>query len=114
MTDERILIVGGGIGGLAAANAFSQAGYEVSVFEQAAELREIGVQTNAMKALASFGRDEAVRAEAEQLEHYEYWSWKGKRLVHWPQGDIGRRLGAPNVVIHRADLQSALLDGLEP
>lgn len=118
MTDERVLVVGGGIGGLATANAFSKAGYDVRVFEQASELTEIGaaigIQTNAIKALASFGRDEAVRSRGEQLEFYEYWSWSGKRLVHWPQGDIGRRLGAPNVVIHRADLQFALLEGLDP
>lgn len=118
MSDDRILIAGGGIGGLATANAFSKAGYEVAVFEQATELREIGaaigIQTNAMKALRSFGRDKAVEENGEQLEHYEYWSWRNKRLVNWPQGDIGRKLGAPNVVIHRADLQKVLLDGLAP
>lgn len=118
MSEERILIAGGGIGGLATANAFAKAGHEVVVFEQAEELREIGaaigVQTNAMKALRSFGREDAVHACGVRLEHYEYFSWRGKRLVSWPQGDIGRKLGADNVVVHRADLQKALLEGLDP
>ncbi len=38
----KALVVGGGIGGLAAAIALRRAGLEVSVFEQAEELREIG------------------------------------------------------------------------
>ena len=38
----RVAIIGGGIGGLTAANALSRAGIEVTVYEAAAELREIG------------------------------------------------------------------------
>jgi len=38
----RVAIVGGGIGGLTAANALSRAGIEVAVYEAAAELKEIG------------------------------------------------------------------------
>ncbi len=40
--DNTILLVGGGIGGMAAALALSQAGYEVDLMEQAPELGEIG------------------------------------------------------------------------
>ena len=38
----RVAIIGGGIGGLTAANALSRAGIEVAVYEAAAELEEIG------------------------------------------------------------------------
>ena len=38
----RVAIIGGGIGGLTAANALSRAGVEVAVYEAAAELKEIG------------------------------------------------------------------------
>ena len=37
----RVAIIGGGIGGLTAANALSRAGIEMAVYEAAAELREI-------------------------------------------------------------------------
>jgi 2-polyprenyl-6-methoxyphenol hydroxylase-like FAD-dependent oxidoreductase len=51
----RVAIIGGGIGGLTAANALSRAGIETAVYEAAAELREIGagvaLHPNAMKVL---------------------------------------------------------------
>src|SRR5436189_2856 len=55
----RVAIIGGGIGGLTAANALSRAGIEVAVYEAAAELREIGagvaLHPNAMKVLRAIG-----------------------------------------------------------
>jgi salicylate hydroxylase len=42
MTKVRVLIAGGGIGGLTAAIALIQRGFEVLVYEQASELREFG------------------------------------------------------------------------
>jgi salicylate hydroxylase len=38
----RILIAGAGIGGIVAALALLQRGFAVSLYEQAAELRELG------------------------------------------------------------------------
>ena len=40
--EEKIVIVGGGIGGLTTALALRRKGFDVAVFEQADELREIG------------------------------------------------------------------------
>src|SRR3990172_8166649 len=42
MGADPVLVVGGGIGGLAAALAFARKGVAVRVFEQGAEFREIG------------------------------------------------------------------------
>ena len=64
----RVAIIGGGIGGLTAANALSRAGIEVAVYEAAAELREIGagvaLHPNAMKVLRAIGVEDGVRAVA--------------------------------------------------
>ena len=64
----RVAIIGGGIGGLTAANALSQAGIEVAVHEAAAELKEIGagvaLHPNAMKVLRALGVEDKVRRVA--------------------------------------------------
>ena len=61
----RVAIIGGGIGGLTAANALRRAGVEVSVYEAAGELKEIGagvaLHANAMRVLRFIGVEEAVR-----------------------------------------------------
>ena len=65
---SQISIVGGGIGGLTAALALQHFGYQVSVFEQADELREIGagvtITPNAMHALNFLGVGKRVAQEA--------------------------------------------------
>src|SRR5215475_10019937 len=64
----RIAIIGGGIGGLAAARALLQRGIEVTVYEQASRISEFGagvvMTPNAMKALRSLGLEGAVQAVA--------------------------------------------------
>jgi 2-polyprenyl-6-methoxyphenol hydroxylase-like FAD-dependent oxidoreductase len=117
MTDDNtVLVAGGGIGGLAVANSLLHAGVPVVVLEQAAELTEIGaaigVQTNAVRALRHIGLADRLIGTGVPIEYYEYYSWRGRRLVRWSQGEIGRRLGEPTVVVHRADLQRTLLQSL--
>jgi salicylate hydroxylase len=67
----RVAIIGGGIGGLTAANALSRAGIEVAVYEAAAELKEIGagvaLHPNAMKVLRAIGLEAARRGLARRL-----------------------------------------------
>src|SRR3974390_2131118 len=64
----RVAVIGGGIGGLAAARALCLRGFEVAIYEAAPELREIGAGValgpNAMKVLRSLGLEEDVRAVA--------------------------------------------------
>src|SRR5215207_6702285 len=65
----RVAIIGGGIGGVAAANALLQRGGDVRVYEQAAALTEVGagvaIQPNGIKLLRRLGvGDEMVRSGA--------------------------------------------------
>ena len=59
----RVIIVGGGIGGITAAIALKQQGIDVEVYERAAELKEVGAGVslwpNALKALHQLGMKDA-------------------------------------------------------
>ncbi|HST53543.1 MAG TPA: FAD-dependent monooxygenase [Pyrinomonadaceae bacterium] len=110
----RIVIVGGGIGGLSAALALRREGFEPKVFEQAPALLEAGaaiaVWPNAMRVLRSLGVGDAV-AERGGLLKRARWLDRGGGLYNqlsFPDEDV------PGVALHRADLQGALLRALPP
>ena len=108
----RIAIIGGGIGGLTAALALRQFGFEPKVFEQAPLLLEVGAAIimwpNAMRVLNRLGLAESVRRHAGVVEQTQWLHRDGRQLNHvvLPTSD------APAVVIHRAHLQTALLSAL--
>jgi len=113
----RVAIIGGGIGGLTAANALSQAGIEVAVYEAAAELREIGagvaLHPNAMKVLRAVGVEGSVRAVAGQASWQVMRNWKTGRVI----GKTSREqqaasFGITGATVHRADLLGVLAGAL--
>ena len=81
----RVAIIGGGIGGLTAANALSRAGIETAVYEAAAELREIGagvaLHPNAMKVLRAIGVEDGVRKVAGRSQWQVMCNWKTGRVI---------------------------------
>jgi len=107
----RIAIVGGGLGGLAAALFLSKAGLDATVYEQAPELREVGagivVSPNMVRPLSKLGLADKLRVFAVRLESaWEFRRWKdGRVLFAQPMGAECLRLyGAHCYVAHRADL----------
>lgn len=103
----RVLVVGGGIGGLTAALCLIQRGFGVDAHEQAAAFREVGaglqLGPNAMKVFDGLGlSDEIVRAgvlpEAIELRDGETGETTFRLSIR------EKRYGAPYVHIHRADL----------
>ena len=104
----HVSIIGGGIGGLATACALQRQGIQVTLFERNPELREIGagltLWANGVQMLWQLGLADALAAVSAPLTHFECWSWRGKRLGSMRLDTIERRVGAPSIGIHRADL----------
>ena len=115
MTSRPVLIAGAGIGGLTAALALAQRGFAVAVFDQAERLEEIGagiqLSPNASRILIALGLDERLQRHVVAPEELRIMSAQGAQmLARAPLGaSAGQRYGAPYWVIHRGDLQAALL-----
>ena len=113
----RLLVAGGGIGGIAAALALVRRGFAVKVLEQAAELGEIGagiqLGPNAFAAFDALGIGEIARAKAVYTDEMVMHDALDETLVgRIPTGEAFRkRFGNPYAVIHRADVHGSLLEG---
>ncbi len=112
--NPRIAIIGGGIAGLAAAVALHRRGIEVTVYEQAPALSEIGagvqMTPNAMNALRVLGLEESAIEVAFEPESQVLRSWKSGRVIYRApiRGVFRERFGAPLCSFHRADLLAVL------
>jgi salicylate hydroxylase len=111
----RVAVVGAGLGGLAAALFMQRAGLDVTVYEQALELREVGagivVSPNMVRVLDKLGLAQRLSAFAVRLESaWEFRRWQdGQVLFVQPMGEHCRRLyGTDCFVAHRADLLALL------
>jgi salicylate hydroxylase len=114
----HVLIAGAGIGGLSAALALLQRGFDVDVYEQAPKLEEVGagvqLSPNATRALHSM----EVLAALEQLSC----TAEGKEVRHWKTGDTWKlfdlgaeaieRYGFPYLTVWRPDLLDVLAAGV--
>jgi len=114
--DQQILIVGGGIGGLAAALALARAGIASQVIEQAAEFKEIGagiqLGPNVFWMFDILGLTEAVNALAVFPDNLIMMdSVSGEEVTRVPlTGQFHQHFKHPYALIHRADLHRVLLE----
>src|SRR5579859_4236201 len=104
----RIAIVGGGLAGLAAANALKTFGIAAEVFEQAPQLGEIGAAVNAspqaVKALQAIGVGDKIAAVGHRSPGiYTRNMQTGEFLEFTDRFELAKRYGAPYYSFHRAD-----------
>ena len=113
-----IAIVGGGLAGLAAADALAAFGFEAEVFEQAPSLAEIGaginISSQAVKALRAIGLGDKLAAVANVHPGiFTRDMHTGEQLEFRDGRAAAVRYGAPFYTFHRADLMNALASGID-
>lgn len=113
-----LIIIGAGIGGLAAAACLLQDGHRVRVYEQAVSLGEVGagiqMSANAVKVLDHLGLRARLAPTAVRPKAFEFRRFDSGELLHRiPLGEQHERAhGAPYFQIHRSDLHRALQDAV--
>src|SRR6185295_1261716 len=111
---RRMLIAGGGIAGLTAALAALKRGIDVQVYEQAAELKEVGagvqLAANGTRVLYALGIGDELKALSCEAQAKEIRLWNTGET--WKLFDLGpvsvERYGAPYFTVYRPDLLDVL------
>jgi salicylate hydroxylase len=115
----KVLVAGGGIGGLSAALACTRAGAQVALFERGAEFSEFGagiqLSPNVVKVLYGWGLQQALAAVAAFPDRLQVRSASSGTVLGMLRlgEEIARRYGFPYLTIHRADLHALLLAALQ-
>jgi salicylate hydroxylase len=116
----RVIVVGAGIGGLAAAVSLRRGGHEVTVFEQTPRFTEVGagiqLAPNATRELRRLGLLDAVAAQSARPTATSFRSWSdGSEICSYALGRAAEEeFGAPYLQVHRADLRDALATAVPP
>jgi len=112
---RTLAIAGAGIGGLTAALALHRIGYRIILFEREAQLTQAGagiqLSPNASRILIDLGLEPLLSSAAMTPQAINIINARsGRAIVRIPLGDkMSGRYGAPYWLMHRADLQAALL-----
>ncbi|MFI9583224.1 FAD-dependent monooxygenase [Streptomyces sp. NPDC052236] len=108
MTTPRAVVIGSGIGGLTAAVALCQSGWQVTVLERAPSLEPvgagIGLAPNGQRALDVIGLGDDLRDLAAWQGDGGMRNPRGRWLARTSSAAAAERFGGPLVMVHRATL----------
>jgi 2-polyprenyl-6-methoxyphenol hydroxylase-like FAD-dependent oxidoreductase len=114
----RAVVIGAGVGGLAAGAALQQRGWDVSVLERSEALEAVGaglaLAPNALKALDVLGVGDQVRAQSALQGEAGIVRTDGRWISRTSAATAEARYGDPTVVLHRAALVDLLAGVLKP
>jgi salicylate hydroxylase len=115
---NKVVVVGGGIGGLVTTLALLKHGMDVDVYEQSTQLGEVGagiqISPNGTRVLLALGLEEPLRRIAVSPLRKEIRHWRTGNTWNWYNlgAASDQRYGAPHVLLHRGDLHGMLVDAV--
>lgn len=116
INSKNALIIGAGIGGLTAAIALKQLGYEPVVYERAPEERANGTTLvlwpNALRILEQWNLTDKVISLGVRNESMSVKTATGRLLYELPLHSLENKYGLPVITLLRSDLQRILIERL--
>jgi len=114
MAGLNVAIAGAGIGGLTAAIALQQRGAQVTVYEKATELKELGagvvIGMNGERVYQRLGLQDSLAAIAGKISGWTLQTWQDEPLTKWRAPYPAEH----TYPVHRAQFQKLLHDALTP
>ena len=114
----KVAVIGGGIGGLAAALALLRRGIDVDVYEQSTEPKEVGagihISSNGTRVLDALGLEDALARVQVIPSRRKIRHWKTGETWNWFElGESpARRYVTRHMLLHRGDLHGILADAV--
>jgi len=116
MNRKKIIIAGGGIGGLTTALCLDEKGFDVQVYESSKEIKPLGVGINllphAVRVLTNLGLLEKMCELAVPTKELAYYSKHGKKIWQEPRGKFAG-YNWSQFSVHRGIFQMLLLDAVK-
>lgn len=111
---KKIAIIGAGIGGLTAALAFKQKGFNITVYESATEIKPvgagIGIANNAMQIFKKLNIHEKIESAGVKVSSMNITDHQLRSLSVMDLTEFELKYGVCNISIHRAVLQNILVE----
>ncbi|KIH84395.1 FAD-dependent monooxygenase [Pseudomonas batumici] len=117
---QKIAIVGAGLGGAAAATLLQQAGFDVSIYEQAPEFSRLGAGIHMGPNIMKIFRRMGIEQQLDRMgSHPDHWfsrdGLSGDYLSRIPLGEFARKeYGASYITVHRGDLHALQMSTIQP
>lgn len=114
MFDLKVVIIGGGIGGLSVGSFLQKAGYDVHLYEQTSVILPVGAAislwSNGVKVCNRLGLGKEIISLGGRMDKMVYKDMSGKTLVSMGLEGVYKDVGERAYPVSRGDLQQLLMD----
>jgi FAD-dependent urate hydroxylase len=114
MENLKAIVIGAGMGGLVAAIALQQAGYQVEIYDRVSQLRPVGagisLWSNGVKVLNRLGLGKEIAQIGGQMDVMQYRSHTGELISNIDLAPLVARVGQRPYPVTRAELQAMLIE----